>query len=165
MSRLWIPALCLLLGSACGYRFVRAGEALPEGIQTVCAPVFVNHTSESALETFFTQSLREQLTRAGVLGSTGSCDATLMGEILAVGAAPTILAPSGQLAGYRTNVIVRLRLDKGGRTLRATEVGAAEDFLPGTELLDSEANRQAALRRVADELMREAYERLTLPAF
>lgn len=173
MKRLLI-SLCLLIATACGYRFVRAGENLPEGIQSVCAPMLMNRTSESALETIFTQSLREQLTRAGVLGGTGSCEASLEGEILGVGASPTILgfADAGfdraqelRLASYRTTVVVRLHLIKGGRILRATEVAASEDFLPGAELLDSEANRQAALRRLADELMRDAYERLASPEF
>lgn len=164
-----LAGLVLALTGACGYRFVRSGETLPEGVRTLCAPVMVNHTSESALETYFTQSLRERLIRAGVLGATGACDAALVGEILGVGAAPTILGtdPSGvlRLASYRTNVVVRLRMEKGGQTLRATEVAAAEDFLPGQELLDSETNRQEALRRLADDLMREAYDRLTVPDF
>ena len=69
------------------------------------------------------------------------------------------------LASYRIVVTARLRLTKGGRVLSEATVSGAEDYLPGpasapADVLFPEAQRQAALQRLADVLMRDGYERL-----
>jgi hypothetical protein len=162
-----------LVGAAtagCGYRFTPRGGALPENLHSVCAPLFQNRTAEPGLETLFTQSLREQLVRAGTLAHQG-CEARIEGEVQWVGSGPTIvtqavLDPDGnlrkgpQLASYRASATVLLRLKKDERVLSETVVTGAEDFLPGGDVVDAETNRQAALRRLTEALMREGYDRL-----
>lgn len=176
MSRTRVVGWALLLSAAgCGYRFTPRGAGLPEGVRSVCAPVFSNNTAEPGLELLFTRSLRQELVRAGVLGGTGACEATLEGVVEGVGSAPTVvtepvfqgntqLAPP-QLASYRASATVLLRLRRDGRLLAETRVSGTEDFLPGTasvsgDVLEVEANRQAALYRLAETLMREGYDRL-----
>ena len=164
-----------LSGAGCGYRFAPLGGELPEGVRTVCVPVFRNDTAEPGLEALFTRKLRQELVRSGVLGNHGACEASVEGVIRGVGSAPTILTEplyegntrvaEPQLASYRASVTVGLRLVREGRVLSAAVVSGTEDFLPGTagvsgDVLESEANRQAALQRLAETLMREGYERL-----
>ena len=159
----------------CGYRFTPRNEGLPEGVRSVCAPVFRNDTPEPALEVLFTRLFRQELVRAGVLGGAGACDATVEGAVVGVSSAPTIvtdpvyegntLVAGPQLASYRTSVTVALRLVRDGRVVAETTVSGNEDFLPGTasvsgDVLEAEANRQAALHRLAETLMREGYDRL-----
>jgi hypothetical protein len=178
--------LFLLATSACGYRFTAGGAPLPEGIREVYAPVFINRTGsnpitrlgetyrsadEPGVEVILTQAFREQLVRAGVAGDKNSA-AQVIGEVLSVGGGPTILTPSGGLASYRISMRVRLHLVKNGRELALADVSGTEDYLPGRDFvppnmtplegdpLKSEANRMAAIRRLADSLMREAYDRL-----
>lgn len=171
MARLSAAAWVLLVsGVGCGYRFVPRDGQLPAGVKSVCAPIFVNETPEPAIETLFTRAFRQELARSGTLAK-GSCDATVEGAVLGVGSAPTIVAepvirdgvqvqPS-QLASYRASASVRLRLVKDGQVLRETVLSRNEDFLPGTgDILETEANRQAALHRLAEALMREGYEQL-----
>ncbi|MBF5046345.1 hypothetical protein FGE12_28270 [Aggregicoccus sp. 17bor-14] len=158
-------------GSGCGYRFTARGGALPEGVKSVCAPLFVNHTAEPGLETLFTQSLREQLVRAGALAH-GGCEARIEGEVQWIGSGPTIVTQAvladdkvtvlqnPQLASYRASAGVVLRLKKDGRVLSETAVTGWEDFLPGGDVVEAETNRQAALRRLTETLMREGYDRL-----
>jgi lipopolysaccharide assembly LptE-like protein len=176
MSRMSVVGSVLLLsGLGCGYRFTPRSAALPEGVRTVCAPIFTNNTSEPGLELLFTRAFRQELVRAGVLGGTGACEASVLGVVEEMGSAPTILtAPvyqgntrvaEPQLASYRTWVRVRLRLLKDTRELATTIVVGNEDFLPGTasvsgDVLEAEANRQAALHRLSETLMREGYDRL-----
>jgi hypothetical protein len=166
-----------LLGwtAGCGYRFTSRAEGLPEGVRSVCAPIFRNDTAEPGLEVVFTRVFRQELERAGALGGSGSCQASVEGVVEGVNSAPTIVTdpvyqgnvqvvPS-QLASYRASVGVRLRLVRDGRVLAETSVSGNEDFLPGTagvsgDILEAEANRQAALSRLAETLMREGYERL-----
>ncbi len=177
MSRLsavgWV---FLLSGLGCGYRFTPRGAAsLPEGVRSLCAPVFRNDTAEPALETLFSRVFRQELVRAGVLGSEGACEARVEGVVVAVGSNPTILTEpvyegntlvtAPQIASYRAWATVQLRLTRDGRVLSETTVSGTEDFLPGTsdvsgDVLEAEANRQAALHRLAETLMREGYDRL-----
>lgn len=175
MSRLSVVGWVLLLsGLGCGYRFVPRGAGLPEGVRTVCAPVFRNDTPEPGLELLFTRAFRQELVRAGVLGDL-ACEASVEGSVVAVGSAPTILTEpvyqgntrvaEPQLASYRASAAVLLRLVRDGRVLSETVVSGNEDFLPGTasvsgDVLEAEANRQAALHRLAETLMREGYDRL-----
>lgn len=155
----------LLWGSGCGYRFAAGGDPLPDGVTAVRSPIFANHTPEPGLETVFTRSLRTELMRSGVSTSDDAA-AEITGELINVWGGPTILttpqvpgeAPT--LASYRVFAIVRVRLLKSGQVLREAEVSGAEDYLPGQEILRTEANRQEALRRLADRLMRDAYDRL-----
>jgi hypothetical protein len=167
MARLCaVVAVVLVAGLGCGYHFVARDSTLPEGVRSVCAPVLLNDTAEPGLETLFTRSLREELVRAGTLGDGAKCDARLEGTVTNVNSSPTILTEPtadhpAQLASYRAFAEVRLRLLKDTRVLAETVVSGTEDYLPGSgDVLEAEANRQAALRRLSETLMREGYERL-----
>jgi hypothetical protein len=151
----WV--LLLLAVPGCGYRFTSRAAGLPEGVRSVCAPIFRNDTSEPALEVLFTRTFRQELARAGVLGS-GTCEATIEGVVVSVSSYPTLI-------NYRASATVVVRLLKDGRVLSETTVAGNDDFLTGqagvpVDVLEAESNRQAALQRLAETLMREAYDRL-----
>lgn len=147
---------CVAASAGCGYRFVGKGEGLPQGVTSLCAPVFTNETPEPTLETLFTRFLRQELTRVGRLSSGAACDARLEGTVLSVWNSPTI---AGNY--FRVVVQARLRLVKNGQVLKETQVAGTEDYLLGTgDTLEAEANRQAALDRLAEVLMRDGYDRL-----
>ncbi|HYO51599.1 LPS assembly lipoprotein LptE [Archangium sp.] len=176
MSRMRVVGWVLVLSAAgCGYRFTPRGAGLPEGVRSVCAPVFRNDTPEPGLELLFTRTFRLELVRAGMLGGAGVCEALVEGVVEGVGSTPTVVTEpvyegntrvaEPQLASYRASATVLLRLMRDGRVLSETRVSGTEDFLPGTasvsgDVLEAEANRQAALHRLAETLMREGYDRL-----
>lgn len=166
---LWVSAV------GCGYRFTPRGAGLPEGVRSVCAPVFRNDTAEPGLELLFTRNFRQELLRAGVLGGAGACEATVEGVVVAVGSGPTSVAEpifqgsarttAPQVASYHATATVLLRLRREGQVVSEATVTGSEDFLPGTtnqsgEVLQVEANRQSALYRLSETLMREGYDRL-----
>ena len=181
-------ALTIVLGG-CGYRFTAGGAPLPEGIQKVYAPMFINHTgsnpisrlgetyraaNEPGVETIFTQAFREVLQRAGVAGEANA-PARIQGEIVSLEGSTSVLSPSFTLASYRVYARVRLFLVKNGRQIGFAEVYGFEDYLPGREVamhsglpsvlvegdvLLSETNRASAIQRLAETLMREGYDRL-----
>lgn len=147
---------CVAASAGCGYRFVGKGEGLPEGVTSLCAPVFTNETPEPTLETLFTRFLRQELTRVGRLSSGTACDGRLEGTVLSVWNSPTI---AGNY--FRIVAQARLRLVKDGQVLKETVVAGTEDYLLGTgDILEAETNRQAALDRLAEVLMRDGYDRL-----
>jgi len=159
----WLWMLGAVAG--CGYRFTAGGAGLPEGIRSVCAPLLVNQTSEPGLEVAFTESLRMQLLRAGVAGGPGVCTGEISGELSSLTANPTVLTQAGAPASYRIQALVRLRLTRGDRVLSETTLSGTEEYLPPpasapADVLQAEAQRQAALLRLAEEMMRDGYERL-----
>ncbi|MDC0708966.1 LPS assembly lipoprotein LptE [Stigmatella sp. ncwal1] len=172
MARVRVVAWGLLAtGLGCGYRFVPRDSTLPQGLRSVCAPMFLNQTPEPGLETLFTQSFRQELVRSGTLGASGACEGSVEGTVTSVNSFPTIVTepmvengvvtrPS-QLASYRASAEARLRLLKDGQVIAETSVAGTEDYLPGSgDVLEAEANRLAALRRLSETLMHEGYERL-----
>jgi hypothetical protein len=166
-------ALALLLFAGCGYRFTAPGGPLPQGIRAAQVPMMNNVTPEPSAETFFTQALREQLQRAGTLGGDAA-DARIEGTLLAVTSAPMVTSPTGRGPTYRLTAVVQLKLVRSGSVLADIQVAGDEDVQPAfsgargappapgatPDVLLTEANRQAGLRRLADTLMREGYERL-----
>jgi hypothetical protein len=166
MRRLWslLGALVLGLGglSACGYHFTAGGAPLPSGIRHVFVPVFANHTPEPNAEVVFTQAMREQLGRAGSQGGQTS-EARLEGDLRSLsnytGLSLTNV-PNGPPV-YRIGASLRLRLLKGRELVAQADVDGSEDYLSaGGDILATEANRQAALARLAQSLTQDGYGRL-----
>jgi hypothetical protein len=142
----------------CGYRLRAPASALPKGLSAVEVPVFANATSEPGAEGFFTQALREHYLRAGRLGGAGA-PARVEGTLLTVSSAPLVFSP-GRLPNYRFQATVQLVLVRAGAVLDTVQVSGDEDYPAGADVVSSETNRGAALRRLADALMREGAERL-----
>lgn len=158
VRRLVLVVGVLSLAAGCGYRFRAPASDLPAGLPSVHVPVFSNTTSEPGAEAFFTQALREQYLRAGRLGNDGA-PGRIEGTLLAVSSAPLVASP-GRLPNYRFQATVRLVLFKEGVAVNTVQVAGGEDYPAGADVLSSETNRGAALRRLAESLMREGAERL-----
>ncbi len=153
--------LSLLSLAGCGYRFTGPGGPLPQGIRAVRVPVFNNATPEPNAETFFTQAMREHVQRAGTLGGD-SAEAHIDGTLLGISSVPMVLSATPAVGPtYRLTVVVDLKLVRNGVVLSRAQVTGEEDVLtPGSDILITEANRLAGLRRMSDSMMREGYERL-----
>ena len=156
----------VLLLCACGYHFTAGGPGFAGGVRSVYVPVVVNKTAEPGLEVVFTEALRDQLGKEGVLGGENS-PAHLEGEILGVSAGPAVVASSSaarpsQALSYRVTVVLRVKLYRGSELLTQTDVSGGEDYLQGQrpDILSVEANRVAALKRLAAALAQDAYVRL-----
>ena len=156
-------ALAALAALGCSYHFTASGPGFPQGLQRVSVPVILNRTTEPGLDAVFTEALREQLSRTGHLGGEGS-EGRIDAELLAVTAGVAQLAPgtSGALT-YRSSATLRVRLFKESTLLATTDVGGSEDYLPAlrADVITTEANRQAALRRLANAIAADAIARLS----
>jgi hypothetical protein len=157
-----LPVTVCLFALSCGYHFTSAGAGFPQGIHKVFAPVIINRTTEPGLEGAFTEALREQLSRGGYLGGEGS-EGRIEGELLSVSGAPAQLGPGTSSAlTYRVAAVLRVRLYKDHTLLAQTDVTGTEDYLPALrpDVITTEANRQAAIRRLASALATDAVTRL-----
>jgi hypothetical protein len=153
----------LLLASGCGYRFTAPNASLPGGVRAAQVPYFFNKTAEPGAEAVFTQAARDQLERAGRLGGPDA-EAVLKGTVEAVSSGPTVPAPSlPRQPVFRLTATLSLSLEKEGAVVGATTVSVNEEFPSGADVLLTESNRMAALRRVAEAAVREGLEKLQAP--
>jgi hypothetical protein len=149
--------LCVAL-MGCGYRFTTPNSALPKGVDKVAVPVFKNNTSEPAAEALFTDAMRELYLRADKLGDEHT-ETFIEGTVLSITSNPLVSSP-GRLPNYRVTIVVSLRLMRGPLQLGAIVVSGGEEFPSGADLLWAETWRGAAVRRIAESMMREGAERL-----
>lgn len=157
-------ALGLALGG-CGYRFVERASALPTDGQRVFAPTFKNDTSEAGLEVVLTNAFRSELADAHVEGDAGA-PVRAVGVATALGGGPGQAFTNAQgqvtsLASYHVDLGACVQLLRGAKVLSATCVSGSEPYAPGGDPLAVEAARRVALNRLAQRLMREAFERLS----
>lgn len=156
-------ALLLLLFASCGYRFTAPNASLPEDIKSVRVPMFDNRTADASAELVFTQAAKDQLDRAGLLAGEGA-EATLMGSVVSISSAPFMTSPMlPRQPGYRVAVTLSLKLMKGERVVTSAVVNTQEEFPSGADVLLTESNREAALRRIAESAVRQGLERLQAP--
>jgi hypothetical protein len=177
----FVRAVCVAViassaSTGCGYH-LRGQVAPPAGVRSVAVPTFANRTYEPGLELPFTQQLRsEMLLGKGVRLETdrGHADAIVSGEVISFRAVPTVLItpknfPQDRRLPTRYRAIVEVRV-----SLVSTGTGEVlwEDVLEGTEEYDSgvaaegfeplalEAQQRTAIAVIAQDLMREAYDRM-----
>ena len=151
----------VVLAASCGYRFVRPGGDLPTGRAAIYVPVVTNDTAEPGAESWVTQALRDEVSRAGVLGNAES-EVTLAGTLSSISGEPMIASP-GKLSSYRASASLALELRAKGVAVSAAQISASEEYPPGGDLLLTEANRSAALRRLVQVLARDGWERIAVP--
>jgi hypothetical protein len=175
----WAVALLL---SSCGYRFTAGGGELPGKARTLHVGTFVNRTAEPEVEAYFTAALRRELARAGREGGEGS-DARVEGAVIQVTNQPGVSVTNIQknttqnvVTTYRVSATAIVRVFRGAEQLVEIPVTGVEDFAPGVDcapsfttvyspanagcVLEIDANRRLALRRLASQLMRQAYDNL-----
>lgn len=155
-------ALALLL-TGCGYRVTTVNGELPAGLHALRVPMFENRTAEPNAEFTFTEAARDQLQRAGTLGGEAA-DGELWGTLAAVSSGAVLTSPElPKQPVYRLSVVLTLEVRKQGVPVTSTTVSYAEEFPSGADVLLTESNRAAALKRVADSAVREGFERLFAP--
>jgi len=150
-------------GSGCGYRFAVGGTGLAEGVHSVYVPVFANRSSEPEAGAIFSQALAEGLAREGRAAGP-LAPARIEGEVLSLIASPAATTKTGRGVGiYQLSGVVRLRVVREGSEICRREVSGTEDFLPAQNLLELDASRRRAVRRLAERMMVSAQRELCPP--
>jgi hypothetical protein len=138
-----------VFAAGCGYAKVR--RASPHGGVRVAA--VRNDTAQAEAGGFLATELRSELAGRGWLSSDGSSAPELQARIVALISVPTTAGAEGA-AAYRINADLRVKIAD-----YEDVVQGGEDYLGGVDVLGTEANRRAALRRLFRTLAREAVER------
>lgn len=144
-------ALVLVVAAGCGYAMARGG-ASPLRVSP-----FRNSTAQVEAGGLFASALREEVDARGRLSETEG--PALQGELLAVRSGPSAINAGGALA-FRVDADVVLRVVEPAGAVSYEDRGTfSEDYLVGVDVLGTEANRRAALRRLAKAASRELIER------
>lgn len=148
-----------VLAAGCGYRLVVPGGSLPLGVTSVRVPVFENRSYEPNVEALVTEAVRERYARAGRLAGEAA-EATVNGVVLDWRGG--VAFASGRPT-YQVSAMVRVTLKKGDQVLREVTVSQSETFTSGADVLLTESNRGAAMRRLTELLARDVVEQLSVP--
>ncbi|MBI3076419.1 MAG: LptE family protein [Deltaproteobacteria bacterium] len=156
----------LLALAGCGYRFTGTSSLADQGIRRVAIPVFTNATAEPRIEQPFTESLIREFTRArGVRVTTvAEADATVEGAVKSVDVATVTLERTGLAQEYRVTVYldVKLRRARDGQLLwHDANVRWHKEYQAPQDPLINEDRKRDAIQKVAEELGRELYFRIS----
>ena len=113
-----------------------------------------NDTAQAEAGGIFAAELRRELSARGRLEPEGSAAPELDAELVAMSSLPTGLGAEGGATSYRLDAQLRIRAGD-----YQDVVTGGEEYLTGVDVLGTEANRRAALRRLAQALAAEAIER------
>lgn len=149
--------------AGCGYQLARTG-ALPRGARAVRVAAVQNRTAQAEAGGLFGSALRDELTARGELAGEAGGAPLLEAELLALRNAPSAFGAATAPA-FRVEADLRFKLrEPTGAVSYEDAATGAEDYLVGVDVLGTEANRRAALRRLAVALAREAVERMEMAA-
>jgi hypothetical protein len=111
------------LGTAsCGYALVGRGSFLPDYIQTLGIPMFINTTPYQTVEQVFTQKVRlefQSSRRYTVVPSDEGVDGIVRGEITSISLQPVSLTDTQLASRFRVTVVVKVAFEdvKAQKTL------------------------------------------------
>jgi outer membrane lipopolysaccharide assembly protein LptE/RlpB len=110
-----------MLGVSCGYHTAGHTNTIPESIQTIAIPAFVNQTPTYKIEQLLTASVvQEMITRTHYhIVSSGDADATLRGTVLSSSTSPlTYDSQTGRATSALVVISVSVSLtDRQGKVL------------------------------------------------
>jgi hypothetical protein len=105
--------LLAVVSSACGYSLAGRGSFLPEHVQTIGIPIFLNNTKVFEVEQRLTEAVRREFIGRGkykiVPDATGA-DAVLKGEISSITLTPTSFTAQRQATRYAVSVLIKVEL-------------------------------------------------------
>lgn len=106
-ARLLLLLAILSIVPSCGYTLVGRGAFLPDYIQTVAIPTFINRTPQFEVEIRLTDAVTTEFVSRGnfrVIGEPQNADAVLRGEITGYNARPVQLDVQDQARQYQITI-------------------------------------------------------------
>jgi len=149
-------ALVVMAVSGCGYSL--RGH-LPDHIQTIAVPIFVNRTQEPALDSFITRAVVEAFSTNGRLrlAKIEDADSILEGEITGYAVDSIAFDRNANVQLYRLRVTLNLTMrDLRRNTVLFREANFSEksDFRVRGAVSQTIAREETALRQAAVDIAR-----------
>ena len=147
--------LGLFLSGCAGYHLGPATPSYLREIHSIAVPTFRNVTLMPRVEALVTGTVIKQFQQDGTFRITneGNADATLKGEIIAIGRSPARSVRGNVLATTEFNLLLRVRytlVGRDGKVLAGpSEAGGSTSFFVGADVATDE---RQALPLAAEEL-------------
>jgi outer membrane lipopolysaccharide assembly protein LptE/RlpB len=160
---LTISVLSLLAG--CGYHFVGQGGGFPGDIQSLAIQTFENKTKEMTLHRVVTSAVRNEFVSRRDLRivGVGEADAVLQGTITSFTTSSLAYDAEGRAIEYRVAINLDLKLVRrvdGTILWEVPNFAKTEEYRASTEVLTNEAQKNRAIRTLAEDLAEDCYFRL-----
>jgi outer membrane lipopolysaccharide assembly protein LptE/RlpB len=149
---------CSLAG--CGYHTSGRSSRLPENIQVLAVPMFVNQTQTYRVEQLLTRDvIREFIDRTHyrVVNDVGdAADATLKATVLSAQTAPLTYDPQGRISSALVTVSIKVSLtERGGHVLfENPNYTFREQYQVSREITSFFAEETPALQRMSRDFAR-----------
>ena len=148
LRALCVSAVCFCFSAACGYAPVRGQKA-----QSVRVAAVKNDTAQAEVGGLFAAAFRSELAGRGQLDPDTAASPELVLEVVSLRSVPSGTTAEGATS-FRLDADLKLKV--GSFEVR---MGASEDYFAGIDVLGTEANRRAALRRLVRTAARDAIDR------
>ena len=155
MKKLSFSLLALLLSGCAGYHLGPATPAYLRQIHSIAVPIFRNGTLLPRIEALVTGTVIKQFQQDGTfrIASEDNADASLKGEIIAVGRSPARSVRGNVLATTEFNLSLRVRytlVGRDGKTIAGpSEAAGSTSFFVGE---DVNTDERQALPLAAEQL-------------
>lgn len=151
--------------SGCGYHLAGTVSSLPPDVKKIAIPQFSNKTLRPDIENQFTNALLDEFAKGKkveVVGE-GEADAVVKGTITAFETTPISYAGKDVIQEYRVTVRLEVSLVKKADEAviwKDKNMAYFADYKNDPDVAISEANRDAATRKIAVDLARQMYSNI-----
>lgn len=164
MKRL-ISILLFFSLSACGYHLAGTVSSLPPDVKTIAIPQFSNKTLRPDIENQFTNALLDEFAKGKKVEvvEEGKADAVVKGVITAFDATPISYTGGDVIQEYRVTVRLEVSLVKKADEAviwKDKNISYFADHKNDPDVAVSEANRDAAIKKIAVDLARQMYSNI-----
>lgn len=160
-----IFAAFILTIAGCGYHLAGTGSSLPPDVKRIVIPQFSNKTLRPDIENQFTNALLDEFVKGkkvAVVGE-GEADAVVRGVITSFEATPISYKSGDVIQEYRVTVRLEVSLIKKADESviwKDKNVTYFTEYNNDPDVAVSEANRDAAIRKIAADVARQLYSNI-----
>jgi outer membrane lipopolysaccharide assembly protein LptE/RlpB len=146
----------------CGYHIMGRGGKFPEGITSLAISPLENTTKEANLNAIFVSALRREFIyrREVEIVRENKADASLQGAITSISTGSIAYDREARAREYRVTITLDLLLvrnENGDILWRGDGITGFEEYLASTDVIVEEGRKNAAIRKIADDLAEEIY--------
>jgi outer membrane lipopolysaccharide assembly protein LptE/RlpB len=162
LTSLVLLSLVLSIALGCGYQIMGRGGEFPEGITSLAIAPLENKTKEANLNAIFVSALRREFIfrREVDIVSKDKAEASLQGAITSVTTGSIAYDREARAREYRVTITLDLLLVRqgDGKVLwRGDGIQGATEYIASTDVIVEEGRKNAAIRKIADDLAEEIY--------
>ncbi len=155
-----------ILLQGCGYHVAGRGGEFLKGVRSLSVSPFVNQAGRdraslifSELEQILTKAFTEELTRISRVEIVGKGEAELRGTIKAYRLIPSSYTSGDVIKEYRLEVVLSIRVLKGGEEIWGGELTDSEEFPASVDPNTFRSKEKEALEKIASRLAKLFKER------